>query len=71
MVKRLILILAVIVGFYVDYLAIFDGFDIWSIIILLLITTFQVFTLIYIYKDYIGWNNFENPEGFNLKRKVK
>lgn len=69
MIKRLILILAVILGFYVDYLAVSDGFDIWLLIALLIVTGFQMGTLIYVYKDYIGWNNFENPEGFNLKRK--
>ncbi len=30
---------------------------------------FKVFAAIWLYKDIIGWNNFENPEGFSLKRK--
>jgi hypothetical protein len=32
---------------------------------------FQLLASIWLYKDFVGWNKFESPEGFSIKRKKK
>ena len=46
-----------------------DEIDGWSIVACLLVAGFQVLGAVMLYKEMVGWNNFENPEGLHLKRK--
>ncbi len=71
MVSRIILILAIIGCFAIHFGVWFggDGIDIWTFVITAIVAGFQTLASIWVYKDIIGWNNFEKSEGLSLKRK--
>ncbi len=73
MVKKISLIIAILASFYIEY-ALITGdilFDVLGIIVLLISLGFKTLASIYTYKEFAGWDKFENPEGFSLKKKKK
>jgi hypothetical protein len=73
MIKKISLIIAILASFYIEY-ALIKGeilFDILGVVVLILSIGFKVLASIYTYKELSGWDTFENPEGFSLKKKKK
>ncbi len=63
--------LFIIASFY-GYYALFidtDSIEFLSYVGGAILAAFQILGSMYVYKDFIGWDNFENSEGLSLKRK--
>jgi len=72
MIKKIILILMILGSFFLEYSLISGDIivDLWEgIFVLFLSLALKVLSSFYLYKECVGWDNFENPEGFSLKRK--
>jgi len=69
MFTRIVLSLAIIVTFIVQWYNLTSEIDFVSIIVAIFLTCFQIIAAIYIYKNAVGYNNFDNPEGLSIKRK--
>lgn len=65
--KRILLIVFLIFSFYLYYEMFNDGIDIFSYIGSAILLSFQTLSCIWLYKDIIGFEKFE--DGLTLKRK--